>query len=71
MDAGFDISHSKRLSKEHGEGHAFGSHTWRHWYFRGERDGKVRYVPWGGKEQETLKAHQQRQTDRLLARLVR
>ena len=24
MDSGFDISHSKRLSKEHGEGHAFG-----------------------------------------------
>ncbi len=24
MDAGFDISHSKRLSKPHGEGHAFG-----------------------------------------------
>jgi 3-O-methylgallate 3,4-dioxygenase len=24
MDRGFDISHSKRLSKEHGEGHAFG-----------------------------------------------
>jgi peptidoglycan/xylan/chitin deacetylase (PgdA/CDA1 family) len=37
-----------------GEGHAFGSHTWRHWYFRGEQDGKVRYVAWGGKEQETL-----------------
>jgi hypothetical protein len=24
IDQGFDISHSKRLSKEHGEGHAFG-----------------------------------------------
>jgi len=24
MDHGFDISHAKRLSKEHGEGHAFG-----------------------------------------------
>ncbi|MCC6946137.1 MAG: hypothetical protein IT539_00075 [Bradyrhizobiaceae bacterium] len=24
IDRGFDISHSKRLSKEHGEGHAFG-----------------------------------------------
>ena len=24
MDRGFDISHSKRLGKEHGEGHAFG-----------------------------------------------
>jgi 3-O-methylgallate 3,4-dioxygenase len=24
MDGGFDISHAKRLAKEHGEGHAFG-----------------------------------------------
>lgn len=29
------------------EGHAFGSHTWRHWYFRGDATDKVRYVPWG------------------------
>jgi peptidoglycan-N-acetylmuramic acid deacetylase len=27
------------------EGHAFASHTWRHWYFRGDpAPGKVRYV---------------------------
>jgi peptidoglycan/xylan/chitin deacetylase (PgdA/CDA1 family) len=28
------------------EGHAFGTHTWRHWYFRGDVGDKVRYVPW-------------------------
>lgn len=32
------------------EGHAFGSHTWRHWYLRGDVGGKVRYVPWGARE---------------------
>lgn len=37
------------------EGHAFGSHTWRHWYFRkDEADGRVAYVAWGGKERELL-----------------
>jgi peptidoglycan/xylan/chitin deacetylase (PgdA/CDA1 family) len=37
------------------EGHAFGSHTWRHWYFRrDEPDGRVAYVAWGGKERELL-----------------
>ena len=34
------------------EGHAFGSHTWDHWYFRGDLPGgKVRYVR-GGKTRE-------------------
>jgi peptidoglycan/xylan/chitin deacetylase (PgdA/CDA1 family) len=37
------------------EGHAFGSHTWRHWYFRGEPSpGHVSYVAWGGKQKEVL-----------------
>lgn len=37
------------------EGHAFGSHTWRHWYFRGDVGAdKVSYVPWGAKSGETL-----------------
>ena len=37
------------------EGHAFGSHTWRHWYFRGDIGaGEVRYIPWGEKKGETL-----------------
>ncbi len=34
------------------EGHAFGSHTWRHGYFRGDLpDGKVKYVVAGKAEQ--------------------
>jgi peptidoglycan/xylan/chitin deacetylase (PgdA/CDA1 family) len=42
----------KRLADE---GHAFGTHTWRHWYFRGDTDAdKVRYVPWGKKEGAAL-----------------
>jgi peptidoglycan/xylan/chitin deacetylase (PgdA/CDA1 family) len=37
------------------EGHAFGSHTWRHWYFRGDIGaGGVSYIPWGEKKGETL-----------------
>jgi peptidoglycan/xylan/chitin deacetylase (PgdA/CDA1 family) len=36
------------------EGHAFGSHTWRHWYFRGDVGDKVNYLPWGAKSGETL-----------------
>ena len=37
------------------EGHAFGSHTWRHWYFRGDVGAdKVSYVPWREKSGETL-----------------
>jgi peptidoglycan/xylan/chitin deacetylase (PgdA/CDA1 family) len=37
------------------EGHAFGSHTWRHWYFRQDlgRD-NVSFVPWGAKAGDTL-----------------
>jgi peptidoglycan/xylan/chitin deacetylase (PgdA/CDA1 family) len=32
------------------EGHAFGTHTWRHWYFRDDVGAdKVRYVPWEAK----------------------
>jgi peptidoglycan/xylan/chitin deacetylase (PgdA/CDA1 family) len=42
----------KRLADE---GHAFGTHTWRHWYFRGDVGAaQVKYVPWGKKEGETL-----------------
>lgn len=37
------------------EGHAFGSHTWRHWVFRGDLGtDKVRYVPAGKVSGETL-----------------
>jgi peptidoglycan/xylan/chitin deacetylase (PgdA/CDA1 family) len=35
------------------EGHAFGSHTWDHHYFRGDVGAnQVRYVPWGRPEAE-------------------
>jgi peptidoglycan/xylan/chitin deacetylase (PgdA/CDA1 family) len=41
------------------EGHAFGSHTWRHWYFRGDIGAdKVSYLPWGKSVGETLDAKQ-------------
>ncbi len=41
------------------EGHAFGSHTWRHWYVRGDVGAdKVRYIPWGSKEGDTLDQQQ-------------
>ena len=41
------------------EGHAFGSHTWRHWYFRADiGQEKVRYVPWGKSVGEVLNAEQ-------------
>lgn len=36
-------------------GHAFGSHTWRHWYFSGEgNDGRVRYANRNGPGSEWL-----------------
>lgn len=31
------------------EGHSFGSHTLRHWYFRGDVGERVRYIPWGAR----------------------
>ena len=41
------------------EGHAFGSHTWRHWYFRADVGAnKVSYVPWGKTAGETLDQQQ-------------
>ena len=37
------------------EGHVFASHTWRHWYFRGDPvPGQVSYVRRGGGAQEVL-----------------
>lgn len=38
------------------EGHSFGSHTWRHWYFRRDNGDSVSYVPWGAKSGEMLNA---------------
>ncbi|MBC7621781.1 MAG: polysaccharide deacetylase family protein [Aeromicrobium sp.] len=41
------------------EGHAFGTHTWRHWYFRGDVGAdKVRYTPWGQNTGEELNSEQ-------------
>jgi peptidoglycan/xylan/chitin deacetylase (PgdA/CDA1 family) len=37
------------------EGHNFASHTWRHWYFRGDAGpGRVRYAQRPGREAEVL-----------------
>ncbi|MEQ1517556.1 MAG: polysaccharide deacetylase family protein [Usitatibacteraceae bacterium] len=37
------------------EGHAFGSHTWRHWYFQADIGAnKVNYAPWRTKSGEVL-----------------
>ncbi len=37
------------------DGHAFGNHTWRHWYFRGDNtDGTVTYASYDGKNRTTL-----------------
>jgi peptidoglycan/xylan/chitin deacetylase (PgdA/CDA1 family) len=39
------------------DGHAFGSHTWRHWYFRGDPSATtVNYVAWSGQSREVLDA---------------
>ncbi|MDO9707896.1 polysaccharide deacetylase family protein [Paracraurococcus lichenis] len=39
------------------EGHAFGSHTWRHWYFRSDpAPGRVRYVAYDRSGEEVLDA---------------
>jgi peptidoglycan/xylan/chitin deacetylase (PgdA/CDA1 family) len=40
------------------EGHAFGSHTWQHHYFRGDVGEQVSYVPWGAKVGETMNQQQ-------------
>jgi peptidoglycan/xylan/chitin deacetylase (PgdA/CDA1 family) len=37
------------------DGHAFGNHTWRHWYFRGDNaDGTVSYASYDGRNRTTL-----------------
>jgi peptidoglycan/xylan/chitin deacetylase (PgdA/CDA1 family) len=42
----------QRVAKE---GHAFGSHTWDHHYFRGDVGAdRVSYIPWGAKSGRTL-----------------
>jgi len=58
-DTSLDPAWSAFWKARANEGHAFGSHTWRHWYFRADvgRD-KVRYVPWGKSLGEELNAAQ-------------
>ncbi len=56
-DTSLDASWSTYWKARADEGHAFGSHTWRHWYFRADiGSDKVRYVPWGRSAGETLDA---------------
>jgi peptidoglycan/xylan/chitin deacetylase (PgdA/CDA1 family) len=54
-DTSLDPSWSTFWKARADEGHAFGAHTWRHWYFRSDvgRD-RVNFIPWGKKAGETL-----------------
>jgi peptidoglycan/xylan/chitin deacetylase (PgdA/CDA1 family) len=54
-DTALDPSWAPYWKKLAQAGHAFGSHTWRHWYFAGDtRGGKVRYAPMGSTQGELL-----------------
>jgi peptidoglycan/xylan/chitin deacetylase (PgdA/CDA1 family) len=54
-DTSLDASWAPFWKQLAAEGHAFGSHTWRHWYVRGDAPGgKVSYVPWAAKQGEAL-----------------
>ncbi len=53
-DTSLDPSWARFWKARVAEGHAFGSHTWRHWYFRRDVGEKVTYIPWGAKSGETL-----------------
>ncbi len=54
-DTSLDPSWTSFWKARANEGHAFGSHTWRHWMFRGDVGAdKVSYVPAGEKSGETL-----------------
>lgn len=55
-DTSLDPSWSAYWKARVEEGHAFGSHTWRHWYFRGDLGDRVGYLPWGQKRGDTLDA---------------
>jgi peptidoglycan/xylan/chitin deacetylase (PgdA/CDA1 family) len=47
-DSSLDTSWAPYWKRLAGEGHAFGSHTWRHWTLRADTpDGKVRYAAKG------------------------
>ncbi|MFZ5557741.1 MAG: polysaccharide deacetylase family protein [Pseudomonadota bacterium] len=54
-DRSLDESWAPYWKARAAEGHAFGSHTWRHWYFRQDADdGRVAYVARGGQQKELL-----------------
>ncbi len=36
------------------DGHAFGTHTWRHWYFRADKGDRIRYASYAGDQSEML-----------------
>lgn len=53
-DRSLDPSWAEFWKARAAEGHSFGSHTWRHWYFRQDVGDKTTYVPWGAKSGEVL-----------------
>jgi len=53
-DTALDPSWANFWKARVAEGHAFGSHTWRHWYFRQDIGDKVSYMPWGATSGEML-----------------
>lgn len=55
-DMSLDASWTEFWKARAGEGHSFGSHTWRHGYFRQDIGDKVSYVPWGAKTGTALDA---------------
>ncbi|MBK6980578.1 MAG: polysaccharide deacetylase family protein [Betaproteobacteria bacterium] len=56
-DTSLDASWAPFWKRLAGAGHAFGSHTWRHWYFAGDTAaGKVRYAKPGTTQGEILDA---------------
>lgn len=57
-DTSLDPSWTAYWKARADEGHAFGSHTWRHWYFRSDAGDKVSYLPWGKSKGEQLDSKQ-------------
>lgn len=54
-DTSLDPSWAPYWKRLAAAGHAFGSHTWRHWYFSGDgNDGRVRYANRNGPGSEWL-----------------
>ena len=54
-DTSLDPSWTSFWKARADEGHAFGTHTWRHWYFRGDVGAdKVKYTPSGQARGEVL-----------------